>query len=468
MRPTFHARVLVLALMLPSGAVPSVWADKPAPDLRAGKAAYQQSCARCHGTEGRGDGLDAKRFFPRPRDFSLGVYKFRSTVSGTPPTDEDLLESITRGLPGSNMPDWQLLDEATRWQLVYYLKSLSPVFEQTAPEPVTVTADPGPQRADLAKGRAVYEQMGCAKCHGDQGRANGLSAATLVDDWGMPIRPANLTQGWNYRGWNDPRSVMLRFLTGIDGSQMPSYAGAISPEDAWQLAYYVASLQETPQWRPIVHAADVRGALPESPDDPRWELAERTDLRVRNAVEPSGTWAHAPTIAAVSVRAAANDDAVALRLTWDDPSEDTQGVADQLVVVLKPADLRGDVVTLQPWPAADAPALDLCLWSPARGQAHEVLATDFESALAASDAAVRVASFSRYDDGRWSLVLHRPRRQAALDGAAVVESGQLLPFGVVVWDGSNHAQRAMSSWVELLVGSPTVGHAQHSSTQQEE
>jgi cytochrome c oxidase cbb3-type subunit 2 len=468
MRSTFHAYLLVTGLVLSFGAMPSVWAEQPAPDLSAGKAAYQQSCARCHGAEGRGDGLDAKRFYPRPRDFTLGVYKFRSTMSGTPPTDEDLFETITRGLPGSNMPDWQHLDEATRWQIVYYLKSLSPVFEQTAPEPVTATEDPGPQRADLAKGRAVYEQMGCAKCHGDQGRANGMSAAALVDDWGMPIRPANLTQGWNYRGWSDPRSVMLRFLTGIDGSQMPSYAGTMSPEDAWHLAYYVASLQETPTWRPIVHAAATSGPLPEFPDDARWEAAEQTDLRVRHAVEPSGTWTHAPTVTAVAVRVLASDAAVAIRLTWDDPTENTQDAADQLAVMLRPADVQGDVVTLQLWPAADAPRLDLCLWSAARGQAHEVLAADVDRAMTASDATVGLASYAQYDDGRWSLVMHRPLRQVALEGAEVLDPGRLLPLAVVVWDGANHAQRTVSSWVELMIESSMVGHAEHLGMQPEE
>src|SRR3989338_5839677 len=269
-------RIVGVAL-LGCSAVPG-WAAPP-PDLEVGRAAYQQSCARCHGDQGRGDGVDAKRFSPLPRDLTLGVYKFRSTASGTPPTDEDLFRTITDGLPGSHMPDWRHLDEATRWQLVAYLKSLSPVFEQTRPEPVPVAADPGPARADLAKGRQVYEQLGCAACHGPQGRANGSSAAGLVDDWGKPIRPANLTKGWSYRGGSEPRAVMLRLLAGIDGAGMPSYTGAVSPEDAWQLAYYVASLQEPAHWNLVTRDTRVTGTLPTAGDDPRWASAERTDGR---------------------------------------------------------------------------------------------------------------------------------------------------------------------------------------------
>src|SRR3989338_4527469 len=163
---------LAAALWVP---VPDAAAERTAKDLAAGQAAYGQSCARCHGVTGKGDGVDAKRFYPRPRDLAMGVYKFRSTASGTQPTDEDLFQTLTRGLSGSNMPDWQHLGEATRWQLVEYLKSLSDVFVNTAPEPVAVVEDPGSAHADPAKGNALYTQLGCASCHGAHGRANGPS-----------------------------------------------------------------------------------------------------------------------------------------------------------------------------------------------------------------------------------------------------------------------------------------------------
>ena len=84
---------LVIALGMPHGFAA---AARPSRDLAAGKAAYEQSCARCHGATGAGDGVDAKRFYPRPRDLTMGVYKFRSTASGTPPTDDDLFQTMTR------------------------------------------------------------------------------------------------------------------------------------------------------------------------------------------------------------------------------------------------------------------------------------------------------------------------------------------------------------------------------------
>ena len=42
--------------------------------------------------------------FPRPRDFSSGIFKYKSTAAGEPPTDEDLLRTVRDGLPASGMP----------------------------------------------------------------------------------------------------------------------------------------------------------------------------------------------------------------------------------------------------------------------------------------------------------------------------------------------------------------------------
>jgi cytochrome c oxidase cbb3-type subunit 2 len=432
------------------GAGPA-WGQPPPPDLKAGKAAYEQSCARCHGLIGKGDGVDAKRFYPRPRDLALGVYKFRSTVSGTPPTDDDLFRTIAHGLPGSNMPDWQHLDEATRWQLVAYLKSLSPLFQQTPPQPVELAADPGPSRADLAKGKAVYEQLKCAACHGATGRANGSSAAGLVDDWGIPIRPANLTQPWTYRGGAEPREVLLRVLAGIDGAGMPSYTGAVSPEDAWQLAYYVASLQEQPRWDRLITAMRAE-EVPRAADDLRWENAETTFVRLRNAVEPDGTWAHPATITAIMVQALYNDTGIAFRLTWQDPTQD-QSPADALALFLKPEGLHGDVVTLQAWPYEGAPALDVCYWSAQRQHAGETLARTLEQATAsASDAPHGLEAQAGFEDGQWHIVLYRPHVPAGLEGAARTAPGAWTSIALSVWDGGNPEARAISRWIDVNVG----------------
>ena len=439
---------------------PVLAAERPAEDAAAGQAAYQQFCARCHGDSGKGDGVDAKRFYPRPRDLTMGVYKFRSTASGTAPTDADLFQTITDGLPGSNMPDWQHLDEAVRWHLVDYLKSLSPVFAQSPPSPVTLAPDPGPKH-DLAKGKALYAKLGCTACHGAAGRANGTSAAGLVDDWSMPIRPADLTLGWNYRGGQAPRDIAMRLTAGIDGAGMPSYAEAISPEDAWHLAYYVASLQEPPQWRQIVHVLRVAGELPAAPDDPRWKSAERADLALRNVVNAEGEWQHPPTVRAAVLQAMSDGNAVAFRLSWDDPTQETQAPSDRLALLFKPADTQGDVVTLQAWPYQGAPTLDGCVWSASERGTVETLASNLEALSGPPDSKPPRTSAAAYEDGRWQLVVQRPLAVQVPAGAAAIATDEYTSMALMVWDGGNPEARAVSAWVDLSLREPHARRTNH-------
>ena len=63
-----------------------------------GKAVYERRCVGCHGPNGDGNGPMATFLDPRPRDFRLGAFKFRTTPSGSLPTDGDLYRTLTRGL----------------------------------------------------------------------------------------------------------------------------------------------------------------------------------------------------------------------------------------------------------------------------------------------------------------------------------------------------------------------------------
>jgi DMSO reductase family type II enzyme heme b subunit len=278
----------------------------------------------------------------------------------------------------------------------------------------------------------------------------------------MPIRPANLTQGWTFRGGRDARSILLRLLAGIDGAGMPSYAEAVSTEDAWQLAYYVASLQEAAHWNMIVRAQPAHGALPETPEDPRWHTATSTTVRTRNVVTPQGEWANPPTIRAVTVQVMVADDAVAFRLTWDDPTQEPpaqpaedaeappQG-PDGLALVFKPSGGEGDVVTLQLWPYTGSPALDVCAWTAGAASAVEAIVEHFDAVRAPAEGQLPRRSAARYHDGRWELVVHRPVRPPQPDGAAVLAPGQFTAVAFAVWDGANPDARAVSPWVDVTL-----------------
>ena len=193
-----------------------------------GKQVYEESCAHCHGIEGRGDGSAAENLLPRPRDFTKGLYKIRSTESGQLPTDQDLYDIITEGMPGSSMPEWETsLNDNERWEVVSYIKTFYSGFEENEKPPRIISlADKIPYSQESVEiGKGLYVELGCVECHGNLGRGDGTSAPTLVDSWDFKTWPANLAESWNYRGGSDTEDIFKRFLGGIAGSPMPAFQG---------------------------------------------------------------------------------------------------------------------------------------------------------------------------------------------------------------------------------------------------
>jgi cbb3-type cytochrome c oxidase subunit III len=246
--------VIVAALIIVSG---GIWrhgaSAQPSPTSPAsasspGKVVYDAHCVECHGKEGKGDGPAALTLLPHPRDFTNGNYKIRSTESGSTPTDSDLERSIRQGLPGSSMPAWTgILSDGDIRAVVSYIKSLSPRFAEQ-PQPIAVTRAPA-ESPDRAKhGADVYSALQCGKCHGQDGRGNGATTTSFEDDWGYPMRAANLSEPWTFRGGATTADVFMRFRAGMSGTPMPSYKDAASDADMWDLASYVGSLRRKPVW----------------------------------------------------------------------------------------------------------------------------------------------------------------------------------------------------------------------------
>lgn len=193
-----------------------------------GKEVYEQSCAHCHGTEGRGDGAAAENLLPQPRDFTRGLYKIRSTESGELPTDQDLFDIVTEGMPGSSMPGWETaLSANDRWEVVAYIKTFHDGFKEreAPPREINLEGKIPYSEESVEIGKGLYTELGCVECHGNIGRGDGTSAPTLTDAWNFQTWPANLTQGWNYRGGFDTEDIFKRFIGGIAGSPMPAFEG---------------------------------------------------------------------------------------------------------------------------------------------------------------------------------------------------------------------------------------------------
>lgn len=212
-------------------------------DIALGKTLYKQQCVICHGAEGKGDGPAAAFLYPKPRDFTRGIFKIRSTPSL--PTDEDLFRTISQGIPGTLMPSFEYLSEEERWALVAYVKSFSEEFEEAQSlEPITIP-EPPPETPELmALGQALYKDAGCFQCHGARGKGDGPSAGALTDEWGDPIVPYDFTIPGRMKGGSSVEDIYRTLAVGIGGTPMPAYGDALSDEQIWAVAYYVRSFEE--------------------------------------------------------------------------------------------------------------------------------------------------------------------------------------------------------------------------------
>ncbi|MGA2356178.1 MAG: c-type cytochrome [Terriglobales bacterium] len=211
------------------------------------KSDYRRYCAGCHGDYGDASGENAVWLDPKPRDFTIATFKCRSTLTGTLPTDEDLFNTIARGLTNSNMPIWNTFTKQQRADLVAYIKIFSPRWEkEKAGTPISIPAEPPVTMESISHGQALFAKLECWKCHGTHGEGNGPSASTLTDSLDNPIRPYNFALGKNdsrFKCGSTNQDIYKIFMTGVDGTPMPSFADVIQPNDAWDLVHFLRTLQ---------------------------------------------------------------------------------------------------------------------------------------------------------------------------------------------------------------------------------
>jgi mono/diheme cytochrome c family protein len=497
-----------LALALAGGA------RAGAQDAPPGGALYQKLCSQCHGEQGDGRGLAAAYLRPRPRDFTTAKYKIRTTPSGALPTDADLLRVIRDGMPYTSMPGWGHLTNAQLGELVAAVKSFAPEFADPArrPTPIAIPRAPRPTPESAAKGREVYERMGCGACHGELGRSDGLSAPRLTDDAGEPIRPADLTKRWTFRGGPTREDIYRTFTTGMNGTPMPSFAESLSDEERWQLVDYIASLdpRDAPGYDELLRVAWTDEELDLGRGRELFAEAPAAHFAVVGQVTEPGRAFH-PAVDGLTVRALYNRREIAFLLTWHDLRADERGgnapdlhvppEEDRPVLASASADAGdfwGEEASPEEdfWGEAAAPAEEDDFWGEAAAPATATGA-EFSDAVALQlpaqlptgirkpyflfgdgqnpvdlwfvDLATKrarrylgagsssltpveahdVEAVASYDRGEWAVIVKRSLRGS---GSVTFSEGQYVPIAFSVWDGTageRGSKRGLTQWKYL-------------------
>ncbi len=214
-------------------------------DSRRGAVPYRKYCSCCHGIEGDGKGEAAAALEVEPRDFTRGVYRYRSTPSGSLPQDKDLIRSVEYGFPQTAMPAFG--GHLTRQEIVDVvatLKGFSPRFgDEEIDESITIPKPVAYSQESVAQGKVHYKKMQCGKCHGETGEGDGWGKdEEMKDDLGRVLHARDFTPGI-YRAGNTKEDVYRIFYTGLDGTPMPGYEESLEPDQVYHLVNYMLFLE---------------------------------------------------------------------------------------------------------------------------------------------------------------------------------------------------------------------------------
>jgi mono/diheme cytochrome c family protein len=368
----------------------------------SGAQLYRRNCAACHGEDGGGNGPAARFLYPKPRDFRQGRFRLVTTANQVP-SDDDLMRTLERGMPGSAMFPFGHLPEDERRELVAQVRQrvrqgledrlrqeAKEFGEQVDPKELAealgrrtqpgarleVPRDlPAPEAGSVARGLALYRK-GCASCHGETGKGDGVQEQK--DESGMPIRPRDFTRGI-FKGGRESEQLYARVMLGVPGTPMPSSSSSLTPAEAGDVVNFILSLSNssTPDRvehrRKRLHAGWMTRLFPDEIPESLWAHAEPTPIVA------TPLWWRDHEDPDLRVQAVHDRGTLAIRLSWRDDTIDAQAVRPQDFPDMAAVQLyKGEREPFLGMGAADG-VVDVWLWN-AAAQADRERYADVDTA----------------------------------------------------------------------------------------
>jgi len=457
--------VLLLAFMLaPLSAVAT------SGNAENGKKIYMKRCWWCHGKTGEADGPAAEFLIPPPRDFSMGVYKYKtSQAKDMVVMDEDIFKRISLGMPGTGMPAWSdMLSETDRWDLVAFVKSLTDMFEEP-PTKLDYSGKIKSSPESIEKGKKAFQEAKCFECHGQTGK--GSLIKKLKEDSGKRVWPRNLTKPWTFRGGTAVEDIYSRVTNGIPNTPMPSFfaettgKGKLSEEDRWNVANYVRSLfdesNHVKEGENVVKGI-YREEMPKDEKDSAWDDAVPTAFRLVPQIIQKKRY-FTPTNDSVQVKAFYNKEEVAFLLQWDDRTKSIPGDSDAEALAWD--GLKPDAIAIQTPVKLEASAkpyfghgdathpVSMLYWNSTGATA--MMTTKGSGTREDSDAkAAGLSSTASFDNGTWRVMFKRKLATPNLEKDTQFKAGEYMPMAFANWDGSNGeggSKHTLTTWYWLLL-----------------
>ena len=441
-------------------------------------AVYLKRCSACHGVDGDGAGPAADRMYPKPRDFTLGLFKYKTTSADSEfPSDDDLRNTIRNGLTGTAMPGWKdLLSDAEIDGLIQKIKVFG-YWDDVEPdelEPIELGNRPEVTPDLLAQGRTTFEKI-CAACHGLEGRGNITSGKRLADDAGNRIWPRNLTHPESWRVTRDVEDVFQRLSVGIPSSPMPEHTTALGIEDRWAVANYVMTLRDKAvplaKGESVIRAVRVEGDLPSDPKDPLWETAPAmTFFMAPNVIKEPRLFTYLNEF--VTARALYNDKDIALRVDVDDRTYSVPGSELEKAYALEGVEATRDAIAVQ-IPAAlsgtnEKPyfrqgdkknPVNMWVWTapseePAANETAVIMdAKGLDNPPKPREDSTALFATGKWENGQWQVVFKRPLETGAPEDLQFSE-GVYTPIAFADWDGldgQSGIRNAFTAWYWILL-----------------